>query len=84
MEETETEKYKKLIERANIELNEREYDQQDTLYKRYDQEETKAKDLQKKFKKLSKDVDDAIIELQVLEFLECGSNNPEARDVEYN
>jgi len=83
MNETEIEKYQQLIKKANMELDTLTFEEKEELYNSYDVQLTKATQLQKKFKKLAKSVDTAIIELEIERFLETGEIG-DAQDVEYN
>lgn len=83
MNETQTKKYNKLISNANMKLDTLTFEEKEELYKLYNKEENRTTKLQKEFEKLAKDVENAIIELQVLQFLETGEIG-DAQDVEYN
>lgn len=60
-------KYNKLIERADNDIDSLTFEERELLQ---NTTESKISFLQKKFRKLARDVDDAVIELQVLQFLE--------------
>jgi hypothetical protein len=84
MTEEELIKYQNLIERGNIEIDELTFDDRELIYQGIDNEELRMKKVQKGLKKLAKELEESMIDLRVLDFLENGHNNPEAQDVEYN
>lgn len=77
-------KYQTLIKKADQRMENLTFEEIEELYKEFDKDEKRATQLQKEFRKLAKEVETAMIELEVLEFLEDGHNNPNAQDVEYN
>ena len=78
------EKYTKLIKMADEKMENLPFEETEELYKEFDKSGKRLPTLHAEYKKLAKEVETAIIELQVLEFLEEGHNNPNAQDVEYN
>lgn len=77
-------KYQDLIERADQKMDNLTFEGMEELYREFDKDEKRSIKLQKEFKRLAKEVETAIIELQVLDFLDEGHNNPNAQDVEYD
>lgn len=83
MTKTQTKKYTELIKKVDLLTENLSFDENEELYKELDKTEQRLPKLQNEYRKLAKEVETAIIELQVLDFLEDGHNNPDAQDVEY-
>jgi hypothetical protein len=84
MTDEEMTKYQNLIERGNVEIDALTFHDRELIYRGIDNEELRMKKVQKGLKKLANKLEESMIELRVLDFLENGHNNPEAQDVEYN